>query len=67
VLLQRDTGLNRMSPHRGVIVDEIPIGIMLHIEAITALVPVIENLAAKDVTANTPRKLVTFVDKVLVS
>jgi hypothetical protein len=40
---------------------------MLHIEAITALVPVIENLAAKDVTANTPRKLVTFVEKVLVS
>jgi hypothetical protein len=55
-----------MSACGSVLVDEIPIRVMLHIEAIPTLVPVIEDLAAKNVTSNTPRRLVTFLDKVLV-
>jgi hypothetical protein len=55
-----------MSACWNVLVDEIPIRVMLHIEAIPTLVPVIEDLAAQNVTSDTPRRLITFLDKVLV-
>lgn len=67
MLLEWKAQLNRMSAHGCVLVDDIPIGVMLDVEAVAALVPVVKDLAAKNVATNAPRKLVAFFEKVFMS
>lgn len=56
----------RRIPYRGLVIDQIPVRIMLdHISC--SIPPVVENLTSKNVSANTPDRLIVFLREPLVT